>query len=113
MPTFAVQFLSDPSSCLNHALYIAMDVLLLVMLLFNVTQKSSSKFVHNHARFQGFSKLQMLSVSFNGCLGLVYLCLGTLDVGREAEEGPHFFPCKLVVANTISRIPMVASSFDR
>ncbi|KAJ9679715.1 hypothetical protein PVL29_021588 [Vitis rotundifolia] len=39
-------------------------------------QRTSSKPVHVPGRFQRFSPLQISSAIFNGCLGLVYLCLG-------------------------------------
>ncbi|XP_015878173.3 ABC transporter C family member 10-like [Ziziphus jujuba] len=70
------ELLSHPSSCLDHALYIGFDILLLVMLLFNMIQKPPSKFAQNQARFLGFSNLQKVSAGFNGCVGLTYLCLG-------------------------------------
>ncbi|GMY07432.1 ABC transporter C family member 10-like [Fagus crenata] len=39
------EFLSHPSSCINHIMIIGFDVLLLVMLIFNMVQKSSFKTV--------------------------------------------------------------------
>lgn len=67
--------ISHPSSCFNQLLVICFNILLLVMLLFNIIQKSSSKAIRLSPRLQPFSSLQILSAIFNGCLGLVYLCL--------------------------------------
>lgn len=70
------EFFGHPSSCISHLVIICFDVLLLVVLMFNMIQKSSSKTVHIPARFQGFTNLQIVSAIVNGCLGFVYLCLG-------------------------------------
>ncbi|XP_044468025.1 ABC transporter C family member 10-like [Mangifera indica] len=67
---------SKPNSCINHALIICFDVLLLFMLLFNLIQKSSSKRLHIVARFQPLTLLQIVAAVLNGCVGLVYLVLG-------------------------------------
>ncbi|KAL9409813.1 hypothetical protein AB3S75_048105 [Citrus x aurantiifolia] len=73
----AFLLLSDPNSCINHALIICFDVLLLAMLLFNMIQKSSSKSLYIPVRFQRFTKLQKVAAVVNSCLGIAYLCLGT------------------------------------
>lgn len=69
-------FFNHPSSCANHALTVCFDILLFVMFLFTMIQRTSSKPVHVPGQFQRFSPLQISSAIFNGCLGLVYLCLG-------------------------------------
>ncbi|OMP07339.1 hypothetical protein COLO4_07417 [Corchorus olitorius] len=66
---------AHPSSCIKQATIICFNVLLLVMLLFNMIQKSSSK-TSIPARFQQRSALQIASAIVNGCLGLVYLGFG-------------------------------------
>ncbi|KAL5540879.1 hypothetical protein UlMin_043271 [Ulmus minor] len=70
------EWLSHPSSCINHALIISLDFVLLIMLIFTMIHKSYSKFVGVPARFQGFSTLQLVSAISNGCLGSAYLFLG-------------------------------------
>ncbi|KAJ0099464.1 hypothetical protein Patl1_20290 [Pistacia atlantica] len=68
---------SQPNSCINHAFINCFDVLLLVILLVNLIQKSSSKRLHiPPARFQRFTLLQIVAAVVNGSLGLVYLGLG-------------------------------------
>ncbi|KAK0596010.1 hypothetical protein LWI29_011985 [Acer saccharum] len=66
--------LSHPNSCINHVLIICFNVLLLVMLVINMIQKS--KTLHIPARFQRKTPLQIVAAAVNGCLGLVYLGLG-------------------------------------
>ncbi|KAH9677397.1 ABC transporter C family member 10 [Citrus sinensis] len=73
----AFLLLSDPNSCINHALIICFDILLLAMLLFNMIQKSSSKSLYIPVRLQRFTTLQKVAAVVNGCLGIVYLCLAT------------------------------------
>ncbi|XP_022737847.1 ABC transporter C family member 10-like isoform X1 [Durio zibethinus] len=67
---------THPSSCIQQAMIICFNILLLVMLLFNMIQKSSSKTVGIPARFRNRSALQMASAIVNGFLGLGYLCFG-------------------------------------
>ncbi|KAK4838530.1 hypothetical protein QYF36_014500 [Acer negundo] len=66
--------LSHPNSCINHVLIICFNVLLLVMLVINMIQKS--KTLRIPARFQRKTPLQIVAAAVNGCLGLVYLGLG-------------------------------------
>ncbi|GFY83439.1 multidrug resistance-associated protein 14 [Actinidia rufa] len=71
-----LKFLTQPSSCINHALMLCFDILIMVMFLFNLIQKRSSKSAYMSAHFHGNTRVQILSVIFNGVLGLVYLFLG-------------------------------------
>ncbi|MBA0773621.1 hypothetical protein Gotri_008882 [Gossypium trilobum] len=66
----------DPSSCINQSMIICFDILLLLMLLFNMIQKPSPKTVGIPARFRNRSALQIASAIVNGGIGLVYLCFG-------------------------------------
>ncbi|CAL5344076.1 unnamed protein product [Camellia sinensis] len=68
--TIDFMFVTRPSSCINHAMIICFDTLLMVVFLFNVIWKTPSK------HFRGATRLQMISAIFNGVLGLVYLILG-------------------------------------
>ncbi|XP_050223926.1 ABC transporter C family member 10-like [Mercurialis annua] len=63
---------SQPNSCVNLALMILLDFLLLIILLFISIKKSRTEIP---PRLRGVSSLQISSAIFNGCLGLVYLCL--------------------------------------
>ncbi|XP_062149436.1 ABC transporter C family member 10-like isoform X2 [Alnus glutinosa] len=86
------EFWSHPSSCINHILIICFDILLLVVLIFNMIQKSSSKTVHIQARFLGFSNLQIVSAIVNGCLGFVYLCLGIWNLEEKLRKTKTALP---------------------
>ncbi|KAF5442209.1 hypothetical protein F2P56_034895 [Juglans regia] len=86
------QFLSHSSSCNNHIFIICLDVLLLVMLLLNMLQKSSLKTVQIRARFEGFSNLQIVSSIVNGCLGFVYSCLGIWILEEKLRKTKTIFP---------------------
>ncbi|THG00219.1 hypothetical protein TEA_020652 [Camellia sinensis var. sinensis] len=68
--TIDFMFVTQPSSCISHAMIICFDTLLVVVFLFNVIRKKPSK------HFRGATRLQMVSAIFNGILGLVYLILG-------------------------------------
>ncbi|XP_027367226.1 ABC transporter C family member 10-like [Abrus precatorius] len=70
------KFLIDPSTCINHLLISCFDVLMLVMLLFIMIQKSTLKPCHGLSRVRRHSYLQLVSAIANGAFGLVHLCLG-------------------------------------
>ncbi|GLT35844.1 hypothetical protein SLA2020_102620 [Shorea laevis] len=84
----------DPYSCINHALLICFDMVLLVMLLFTMIQKSSSRTAQIPARFQHRSSLQMFSAIVNGCIGLVYLCLGIWILEEKLRKTQTALPLK-------------------
>ena len=88
----AFLLLSDPNSCINHALIICFDVLLLAMPLFNMIQKSSSKSLYIHVRFQRFTTLQKVAAVVNGCLGIVYLGLGTWILEEKLRKTHNALP---------------------
>ncbi|XP_021727236.1 ABC transporter C family member 10-like [Chenopodium quinoa] len=71
------EFVTHPSSCVNHAFIIFFDILLLSGLLVNMICKINSKRVGIWTRYRSFSTLQIASVILNGCLGLLYIGLGT------------------------------------
>ncbi|KAK7279864.1 hypothetical protein RJT34_24923 [Clitoria ternatea] len=74
--SFEVRLLIDPSTCINHLLISCFDVLLLIILLFTMIQKSTSKPSQGLIRVQRYSYLQLVSATVNGAFGLVHLCLG-------------------------------------
>ncbi|EOY23417.1 Multidrug resistance-associated protein 14 isoform 2, partial [Theobroma cacao] len=84
--------LTHPSSCINQAMIICFDILLSIMLLFNMIQKSSSKTVGIPARFRHRSALQTASAVFNGCLGLVYLCFGIWILEEKLRKTQTLLP---------------------
>ncbi|KAK9181912.1 hypothetical protein WN944_025053 [Citrus x changshan-huyou] len=88
----AFLLLGDPNSCINHALIICFDVLLLAMLLFNMIQKSSSKSLYIPVRFQRFTTLQKVAAVVNSCLGIAYLCLGTWILEEKLRKTHTAFP---------------------
>ncbi|KAF8379647.1 hypothetical protein HHK36_029091 [Tetracentron sinense] len=85
--------ISYPYSCLNHVLVISVDILLLLMFLFNFILKSSSR----TTRLQGFSfsPLRIISAVLNGGLGLVYLGLGIWIVEEKLRTDQNIFPLHL------------------
>ncbi|KAA3475960.1 ABC transporter C family member 10-like [Gossypium australe] len=66
---------THPSSCINQGTITCFNIVLLIMLLFNMIQKPLRKPVAVPARFRNYSALQMASAIVSGCLGMVYLCL--------------------------------------
>ncbi|WMV20653.1 hypothetical protein MTR67_014038 [Solanum verrucosum] len=62
-----------PSSCINHALIICSDVILLFSFLFTLFPKTSLKYTNIPVCFSRFSRLQLTSAIFNGFLGVMYL----------------------------------------
>ncbi|XVF12605.1 hypothetical protein REPUB_Repub08aG0133400 [Reevesia pubescens] len=83
---------THPSSCINQAMIICFNILLLIMLLFNMIQKSSSKTVGIPACFRNRSALQIASVIVNGCLGLVYLCFGIWILEEKLRKTQTVLP---------------------
>ncbi|KAH7841721.1 hypothetical protein Vadar_033415 [Vaccinium darrowii] len=67
------KLVTQPSSCMNHAMIIGFDILIMVMFLFNVIQKKSSKSGYMQTHFHGSTRLQIISAIFNGVLGVIYL----------------------------------------
>ncbi|KAK8569581.1 hypothetical protein V6N13_046631 [Hibiscus sabdariffa] len=84
--------LTNPSSCINQLMIICFNILLLIMLLFNMIQKPSSKTVGIPARFQSRSALQKASAIVNGCIGLVYLCFGIWILEEKLRKTQTVLP---------------------
>ncbi|KAI8540439.1 hypothetical protein RHMOL_Rhmol09G0264400 [Rhododendron molle] len=70
------KLVTQPSSCMNHAMIIGFDILIMVMFLFNGIHKKSSKSGYIRAHFCGSTCLQIISAVFNGVLGVIYLSFG-------------------------------------
>ncbi|XP_027171369.1 ABC transporter C family member 10-like [Coffea eugenioides] len=80
------------STCINHALIISFDVLLLIVLLAIFFSRPSSKFPWMHAQTRAISGLQLISAAFNGLLGLLYLCVGIWELVRELRKTHSALP---------------------
>lgn len=85
-------FITRPSSCLNHALIMCLDTLLLALFLFNMIHKFSSKKVMVSPCYRRFSSLQIWSAVFIGCLGLIYLGLGIWILEEKLRNGHSVLP---------------------
>lgn len=71
------EFVINPSSCVNHALRVCFNLLLLIVLFYNLFCKFFFKKVELEAgNGLYFSLLRIISAVFNGCLGLVFIGLG-------------------------------------
>ncbi|KAL7114288.1 hypothetical protein ACP275_04G111200 [Erythranthe tilingii] len=81
---------SDPTSCVNHALIICFDAVLLIVFLFTVFSKASP---HNTAAsFRKKSSLQLVSAIYNGLLGLFYLSFGVWILEEKLRKTRGFLP---------------------
>ncbi|KAK6263207.1 hypothetical protein QUC31_009023 [Theobroma cacao] len=66
----------NPCTCINHALTISVDILLLLIFLFIVIYRLSMRKVTAAFQSEHVSSLQILSAVFNGILAIAYLVLG-------------------------------------
>lgn len=85
-------FFTHPSSCVNHALIICFDFLLLVLLLLSMVKKSSTIILHVPARLDRLLALQIVSTILNGLLGLAYLCLGIFVLEERLRKTQSVLP---------------------
>lgn len=94
--SYDFKLLIDPSACINHLLISCFDVLLLIMLLFIMIQKSSLKGpFQGHIRGQRYSNLQLVSAIANGALGLVHLFLGIWILEENLRKTQTALPLDL------------------
>ncbi|KAJ8773182.1 hypothetical protein K2173_028359 [Erythroxylum novogranatense] len=91
---FSFMSFRQPNSCTNQASIIGIDILLLVLLLFCVTQKPSSRTVTNLSKSRVFSKLPILSAVFNGCLGMVYFGWGIWNLEENLRKTHTALPLR-------------------
>ncbi|KAI9086573.1 hypothetical protein K1719_031434 [Acacia pycnantha] len=84
--SYDFELLKDPSTCMNHLMIICLNVLLLILLLFTVILKSSTKTFHVSSQH--------------------------LDIGGEIEENSLCFSSPLVDSRAFSRDHMVVCGFD-
>ncbi|RHN81721.1 putative xenobiotic-transporting ATPase [Medicago truncatula] len=90
-----VKFLVDPSTCINHLLISCFDVLLLILLLFVMIQKSFSKPYQDLVNRQRYSTLQLVSSITNGVLGLVHLFFGIWIFEEKLRKNRTALPLDL------------------
>ncbi|KAL7183675.1 hypothetical protein ACSBR2_025956 [Camellia fascicularis] len=91
--TIDFMFVTRPSSCINHAMIICFDILLVVVFLFNVIRKKPSK------HFRGATRLQMISAIFNGVLGLVVpVCFTSALVLLVLFQGLTWLPMGIMIS---------------
>ncbi|CAM8900537.1 unnamed protein product [Rhodiola kirilowii] len=83
--------IAHPSSCHNHAFIICFDVLLLVMLLYAMIQRSAMSILVPK-RFRNLSWLQVVSVTANGCLGLAYFGYGIWILEEKIRKAQSLSP---------------------
>ncbi|KEH16403.1 putative xenobiotic-transporting ATPase [Medicago truncatula] len=88
---YDINFLKDPSSCINHLMVTFLDVFLLIMLLFMMFLKISSRPFWSLVRY---SNLQLVSAITNGFLGLLQISLGIWILKEKLRKNHEFFPLK-------------------
>lgn len=93
--SFDVKFLIDPSTCINHLLISCFDLLLLIMLLSVVIQKSSLKPYQGLIHRQRYSNLQLVSAITNSALGLVHLFFGIWILEEKLRKNKTALPLDL------------------
>ncbi|ESW15509.1 hypothetical protein PHAVU_007G077900 [Phaseolus vulgaris] len=86
------RLLIDPSTCVNHLLISCSDVLLLIMLVFIMIQKSTLKPSRGIIQVQRYSYLQTVSSVVNGVIGLVHLCLGVWVLEEKLRKTQTVLP---------------------
>ncbi|KAG9448365.1 hypothetical protein H6P81_014493 [Aristolochia fimbriata] len=79
--------ITRPNSCLNHILIISVDIVLILMLLFQFLHKTPSRAALIPKRFRSYSPLHLFTAFTNCCLGLAYLGLGIWILEESLSEG--------------------------
>ncbi|XP_073110612.1 ABC transporter C family member 10 isoform X2 [Elaeis guineensis] len=80
------------STCMNHILVIAVNVLIFVSFLLHFVCKASRRADRVRPLFKLSSPLQVSSALLDGCLGLVYLGLGLWMLEENLRMGMGFYP---------------------
>lgn len=84
-------FLS-PSSCVGRGLIIGFDLVVVVVLLYGMFRRRSSKFV---SRYEGLSRLEVHSGVINALVGVTYLGLGVWNFQEELRKSGGVLPLRL------------------
>uniref|UniRef100_A0A803MKX9 ABC-type xenobiotic transporter n=1 Tax=Chenopodium quinoa TaxID=63459 RepID=A0A803MKX9_CHEQI len=81
---------THPSSCVNHALLVCFNTLLLAVLFYSFICRFLSKKLELNARsIRQFCVIQILSAVYNGCLGLVYIGFGLWILNKKLKSYDH------------------------
>ncbi|KAJ8773183.1 hypothetical protein K2173_028360 [Erythroxylum novogranatense] len=91
---FSFLLLRQPTSCVNQASIILIDLFLITLVLLTWIHKSWSRNHRISVQFRGFSKLQVASVIFNGCLALAYLCLAIWSLEDKLRKSHSASPIR-------------------
>ncbi|XP_068644652.1 ABC transporter C family member 10 [Aristolochia californica] len=82
-----VQNVMRPNSCPNHIFIVSVDIVLILMFLFQLLYKTPSRAALIPKRFQSYSLLHLLTAFTNCSLGLAYLGLSIWILGKNLSEG--------------------------
>ncbi|KAG4910592.1 hypothetical protein JHK87_056708 [Glycine soja] len=90
--SYDFRLLIDPSTCVNHLLISCFDVLLLIMLVFIMIQKSTLKPSRGLILVQRYPYFQLVSAIVNGALGLAHLCFGIWVLEETLRKNQTVLP---------------------
>ncbi|KAG4395126.1 hypothetical protein AAZX31_20G152000 [Glycine max] len=90
--SYDFRLLIDPSTCVNHLLISCFDVLLLIMLVFIMIQKSTLKPSRGLIQVQRYPYFQLVSAIVNGALGLAHLCFGIWVLEETLRKNQTVLP---------------------
>ncbi|XP_042480944.1 ABC transporter C family member 10-like [Macadamia integrifolia] len=85
-------FFTYPFSCINNALAIGFNILLLFMLLLNSIHKPSPALLQTPSWVHGILPSQIFSSIFNGGLGMVYFIYGICSLVENLRKGQTILP---------------------
>ncbi|KAL5747608.1 hypothetical protein ACOSQ2_024905 [Xanthoceras sorbifolium] len=84
--------IADPYSCINHALIISTDILLLFICLFIFVYKLSKRKIISPSMSQKLPLKLIYSIIYNGSLGLAYFVLWISIVSKKVYEDQSVLP---------------------
>ncbi|XAR71674.1 Xenobiotic-transporting ATPase [Bertholletia excelsa] len=85
-------FVTQSSSCINHALIISVNLILFFVFLFCLIRKKSPKLEYKPPVFHGATRIRIASVILNGALGFVYLSLGVWTLVEKLSTTQSVLP---------------------
>ncbi|KAK3227978.1 hypothetical protein Dsin_007840 [Dipteronia sinensis] len=84
--------IADPYSCINHALIICIDIMLLWICLFFFIYKLSTRKITSPSESQKLPLKLIYSIIYNGLLGLAYFGLGISIVSKKVHKDHSVLP---------------------
>ncbi|KAK2664214.1 hypothetical protein Ddye_002788 [Dipteronia dyeriana] len=84
--------IADPYSCINHALIICIDILLLWICLFFYLYKLSTRKIISPSESQKLPLKLIYSIIYNGILGLAYFGLGISIFSKKVHKDHSVLP---------------------